>query len=297
MYEGAGGHQIRDIAFYERGKCEAFAARHDDVGAAVGHHFHVSDLGHAAHAAHRQVAFGDTWYGGNDAETPVARAHIGQQLPIARFEEVQRQQGTGKQHDAQREHGQQEIRHVGNISRRRVVRSVERRFGLAEIAEIALAGVAARELVAGAVLANTLKQHGQLGALTVGEPAKHDALCLRDDRGGGAEQSLAFFSQRGMHDATVIGITVTGHQAGNVEPVEHSGEVGTRSGQMRAQLAASGAALASYCAAVTLNGSSARASARSTWAVAVRRMCTVDARVAAAAESGGFAFIANMISV
>ena len=92
-----------------------FASDHDDVGASVGHDFKLGHLRHAADAPGGQCALGDAGDRGDDAEAPVAVAHVGNQLPVARLEQVQGQAGAGEEHDAQRKDGEQEIGHRGNM--------------------------------------------------------------------------------------------------------------------------------------------------------------------------------------
>ena len=113
--DGAGRDMIWGVVLDEVVEGEPFASDHDDVGAAVGHDFELGHLRHATDAPGGQCALGDAGDCGDDAEAPVAVAHVGNQLPVARLEQVQGQAGAGEEHDAQRKDGEQEIGHRGNM--------------------------------------------------------------------------------------------------------------------------------------------------------------------------------------
>ena len=93
---------VRGRVGHEPLQGEARAAGHDDVGAPVGETVHVGELRHAPHPPRRQVALPHAGDGREDGEAPVAAFNVGEQLSVAGLEEVQRERGPRKEHDAQR---------------------------------------------------------------------------------------------------------------------------------------------------------------------------------------------------
>jgi hypothetical protein len=94
---------VRRLVRYECLEREPFASDHENVGAPAGEYLHIGDLGDAPDPPRRQLPFRHSGHTSEDAEAAGAGAHVGEQLPVARLEEVQWQRRARKEHDAEGE--------------------------------------------------------------------------------------------------------------------------------------------------------------------------------------------------
>ena len=79
---------------------ESFAPHHDNVETSIGEHFDVRDFGNAPRASRWQRLLGDPRNSAHDSETAIRVTHVSQQLPIARFKEMQRDRNAREQDQA-----------------------------------------------------------------------------------------------------------------------------------------------------------------------------------------------------
>ena len=97
------GHVVRRLILQQLREHETFATGDDDVRAPVRVHADMGDLSDTSGAPSRKLCLRNTGDSADHAKATVPIPHVGQHLPVARFEEMERYRDARKEHHAERE--------------------------------------------------------------------------------------------------------------------------------------------------------------------------------------------------